>query len=86
MRINFTLLEKELTGYSPVMANQKVSIIVVQVHAVSFAIAEHGAIGTTAFFRPFAIAERLKTVVPDIHEIVFVNISLTKIRPDARAG
>ena len=41
----FLIFYTQSSHYSPIMANQKVSIIVMQVHTVSFAIAKQGTVG-----------------------------------------
>ena len=68
------------------MAEQQFALIVPEVHATSFAVAPVFAAFAIVRFHPFVIAMRLETMLPDIHEVVFVDASLPIIRPDARAS
>ena len=68
------------------MAEQQFAFIVPEVHAASFAVAPVFAAFAIVRFHPFVIAMRLETMFPNIHEVVFVDVSLTVIRPDACAG
>ena len=61
------------------MAHQQITLIVMQMHAITFAIAKHFALFTFAFTRPFAVAEILETFVPYIHEIVLIDIPLIEV-------
>ena len=53
-------------------------------HAVTFAITEHFAVGALPFACPFAVAVRLEFVVPDVDEFIFVDIPLVEIGTDTR--
>ena len=68
------------------VADEQPSLVVVQVHTVSFTIAEHLAVGTGALSCPLAVAIDAETVVPNSHEVVFVDVSLMIVGADARAG
>lgn len=68
------------------MANEQPALVVVEMHAVAFAIAPKGAIGTLAPARPRAVAKRLEAVVPHLHEIIGIDITLVKIGSDTGTG
>lgn len=68
------------------VAEEEVTVAVVQVHTVALAVAEKGTVGTHTFFHPATIAEGLETVLPHIHEIVAVDIALVVVGTDAGAG
>jgi hypothetical protein len=61
------------------VAKQQFGFIIVEVHAVSFAVTEHVAIGALAFVRPCPVAEWLELLIPDVDEAVFVDIAVVKI-------
>lgn len=71
---------------SPIVAGDQVTVIVVEVHAAPFAIAEHIAISTHAFPCPSPVAIFLKAIVPNINEAVFVDVSLVEVGTDARTA
>jgi hypothetical protein len=66
------------------VADQEFALVISQVHAVSFAIAVHLAIGTNVLLHPLAMAVSLEAVVPHLPEAVFVDISLIIVGTDAR--
>ena len=53
-------------------------------HAVTFTVSVHFAVGTLAFAGPFAVTVRLELIVPDVDEFVFVDISLMEVGTDTR--
>ena len=53
-----------------------------QVHTVPFAIAERLAILAFSTTCPIAISEDLEAIVPHVHEIVLVDVSLLVIVSD----
>lgn len=65
--------------YPIIMTEQQIAVIVVQMHAVAFAIAEHFTVGTLPFACPFTVAVRFEFVVPDVDEFIFVDIPLWKL-------
>ena len=71
---------------SPIVAGDQVAVIVVEMHAAPFAIAEHVAICTLAFPCPFPVAVFLEAVVPYIYKTVFVDIPLVEIGTDTRTA
>ena len=54
-----------------------------QMHAVAFAVAEHFAVGAYSLFGPTAVAIIFKAIVPDIHEVILINVPLMEVRADA---
>ena len=72
--------------YPIIMTEQQIAVIVVQMHAVAFAIAEHVAVGTLSFPGPFPVAIFLEAVVPDVDKAVFVDVSLVIVGADARTA
>ena len=68
------------------MANQQFAIVVVLVHPVPFAITEERAIFANSLFRPRTVSVRLETIVPNIHEVVSIDISLMEVGPYAWAA
>ena len=68
------------------MAEEEVTVAVVQVHTVALAVAEEGTVGTHTFFHPATIAEGLEAVLPHVHEVVAVDIALMVVGTDAGAG
>lgn len=74
---------KDFLIHNPfVMTNQQIPIVVVEVHAVPFAVTEHFAVGTLTFLCPTAVSIGFEFVVPDINEAIFVDITLVKVRSD----
>ena len=68
------------------MAEEKFAVGVPQVHAVAFAVFPDIAGGAFVFMHPGAVPEELEAGVPDLHEIIRVDIALMVICPDAGAG
>ena len=52
-------------------------------HPVALAITEHLTIRAFPFFSPLAVTIRFKLIIPDIDEIVFIDVSLVEVRPYA---
>ena len=50
-----------------------------QVHAIAFAVAEHLAVGAYSLFGPTAVAIGFEAIVPDIHEVILINVSLMEV-------
>ena len=68
------------------VAEEEVTVAVVQVHTVALAVAEKGTVGTHTFFHPATIAEGLEAVLPHVHEVVAVDVALVVVGTDAGAG
>ena len=68
------------------MAEQQIAVFVAQVHAVASAIAEEFAFGAIALAHPFAVAVRMVTMLPHVHKIVLLDVSLMVIAADARTS
>ncbi len=68
------------------VAEEEVTVAVVQVHTVALAVAEKGTVGTHTFFHPATIAEELETVLPHIHEFIVVDVALMVVGTDAGTG
>ena len=67
------------TFQSVVVAGQQVAVVVVEVEAGAFAVAPHLAVFALAFAGPTAVAHQLEAVLPDIPEVVPVNVSLVHV-------
>ena len=61
------------------MAEKKVFVIVVEVHAVTLAVLPHLAVGALALLRPGAVAELLEAVLPHIPKVVLIYITLREV-------
>lgn len=59
------------------------SVFIAQVHSVSLAIAEIFTVGAFSCLHPGTVSERLVAVLPDIYEIVFVDVTLSQVAADA---
>ena len=68
------------------MAEQQFPVVVSEVHSVAFAVAEHRAVGALAFAHPLSISIRLKSGVPDLPKIIFVDVTLMVVASDARTS
>ena len=55
-------------------------------HAVALTVAEILAVGTLARTHPFALTIGRITVLPNLHEVVFVDIALMVVGSDAGTG
>lgn len=64
----------------------EIALGVPQMHAVPFAVLPVAAGTAHILPHPAAVPVGLETVVPDLHEIVFVNIALDVVGADAGAG
>ena len=51
-------------------------------HPVALAITEHLTICAFPFFSPLAVTIRFKLIIPDIDEIVFIDVPLVEVGPD----
>ena len=69
-----------------VVANQELAIIIAEVHAVAFAVAEHFAIGTFVFLHPITMAVFLETIVPNVPETILVDVALMVVGANAGAS
>ena len=61
------------------MAAEEVTVVVVEVEAGAFAVAPHVAGGALLFVGPAAVAHHLEAVLPDVPEVVAVDISLVHV-------
>ena len=68
------------------MAEQQFAVTVAEMHAVALTITEILTIGTFVAFHPTAVAIQHVTVLPDIHEVVLVNIPLVVVGTDTGTG
>ena len=68
------------------VAEQELAVAVAQVHAVTLAVAEVLAAGTLAGVHPFAMTIGGIAVLPDVHEVVLVDVALIVVCPDAGTG
>ena len=70
---------------SLIMAEKQLAIVVVEMHSVSFTVAEHLAILADTLLCPFAMAKDLKAVFPHIPKVILVDVPLLVVVADARA-
>lgn len=68
------------------MAEQQFAVAVAQVHAIALTVAEVLAVGTLAATHPFTVAVGGIAVLPDIHEVVLVDVALMVVGTDAGTG
>lgn len=68
------------------VAEEEVTVAVVQVHTVALAVAEKGTVGTHTFFHPATISEGLEAVLPHIHEVILVDVALVVVGTNAGTG
>ena len=68
------------------MAEEEVTVAVMQVHDDTLAIAEKGTVGTHTFYHQATIAEGLEAVLPHVLEGVAVEVALVVVGTDAGAG
>ena len=68
------------------MAEQQPTFVVAQVQAVSFAVTPVATVFAVACLHPVVVAMRLEAMLPDIHEVVLVDVALLVVRTDAGAG
>ena len=64
------------------MAHQQVTIFVIEVEAGALAVAPHLAVFTLALPGPASIAHHLETVLPDVPEVVAVDVALVHVAAD----
>ena len=67
------------------VALQQMAVAISKVHSVSFTILEEFAFGAVTVSHPFTVAVHLKTVFPDIHEVILINIALMIVAPNTGA-
>ena len=67
------------------MTQDKVALIIPQVHAVALAVAEPFAVSALILLHPTAVTVWLETVFPYVDEIVFVYVSLMIVGADTAA-
>ena len=65
------------------MTKDESSLIVAQMHAVAMAETPVPALTALVPAHPFPVTERVETVLPNIHEIITVDIALMIVRPYA---
>lgn len=68
------------------MAEQQFPVSITQMHTATLAISEKLAVPALPFTHPFTITIRLIPGVPNLHEIILIDISLMIIRANAGTG
>ena len=68
------------------MTEQETAVAVAQMHAVALTVAEILAVGTNTATHPLALAIGCIAVLPNIHEIVLVDVALMIVGTDAGTG
>lgn len=67
-------------------AHDEIALIITKMHTTALAVSEVSALGTLTLPHPFTVAVRLETVLPDVHEIILVDIALMIVGTDAGTG
>lgn len=67
-------------------AHDEIALIITKMHAATLAVSEVSALGTLALPHPFTVAVRQETLLPDIHEIILIDIALMIVGTDAGTG
>ena len=61
------------------MAGEQVTVVIVEVQAGPFAVAPHLTVFALAFLGPAAVAHYLEAVLPDLPEVVLIDIALVHV-------
>ena len=64
----------------------ELSVAVAEMHASAAAVAEETAVGALALLHPRTVAEGTEALLPDVHEMVGVDVALMVVGADAGAG
>lgn len=67
-------------------AHDEIALIITKMHTATLAVSEVSALGTLTLPHPFTVTVRKETVLPDIHEIILVDIALMIVGTDAGTG
>ena len=62
-----------------VVTGEQVAVVIVEVEAGAFAVAPNFAVFALAFLGPGAVAHQLETVLPDLPEVVLIDIALVHV-------
>ena len=68
------------------MAEQQFAVAIAEVHTITLTITEIFAIATLIALHPTAVTIQHVAVLPDVHEVVFVDIALIVVSTDTRTG
>ena len=68
------------------MAAEQLLVVVIEVQAAAFAVAVHLAVGTLSLAGPGAVAELLEALLPNLPDVVAVDIALREIAADTGAA
>lgn len=79
-------MSRGLKAEAVVVAEEEFFLLVVKVHAGAFAIAPYFAMLALSFFHPLAVAVWVEFFVPDVPEVVAVDVSLVEIGADGGAA
>ena len=71
-----------LTFHLLVVANEEVSVVVVEMEAGAFAVAPDFAVFALAFLGPASVTHHLEAVPPHIPEVVAVDVALVHVAAD----
>ena len=67
-------------------AHDEIALIITKMHTTALAVSEVSALGTLTLPHPFTVTVRLETVLPDVHEIILVDVALMIVGTDAGTG
>ena len=68
------------------MAQQQFPFVIAQMKATPFTIAPKAAVLAVVALHPFVIAMRPEAMLPNIHEVILVDVPLAVVIADASAG
>ena len=67
-------------------AHDEIALIITKMHTAALTVSEISALGTLALPHPFTVTVRQETLLPDIHEIILIDIALMIVGTDAGTG
>ena len=67
-------------------AHDEITLIITKMHTATLTVSEVFTLGTLALPHPFTVAVGLETVLPNVHEIILVDIALMIVGTDAGTG
>ena len=67
-------------------AHDEIALIITKMHTAALTVSEVFTLGTLTLPHPFTVTVRLETVLPDVHEIILIDIALMIVGTDAGTG
>lgn len=56
-------------------AHDEIALIITKMHTAALAVSEVFTLGTLTLPHPFTVAVRQETVLPDVHEIILIDVA-----------